>query len=262
MNPTRWDYSVFDRFDFERKPVGIKFLLNKPEGMEQTDKTMPICRLFTEAQTSQPFYATKDNFSCVDRLVLGMMDAEPTMEGGQIGAKEKIYQEARANRRIYQYIEKIPKDTVRYVAFSSQDKLTFNPDLLVITAKPSDAEIIFRALSYSLGKPLTSKFTPVLMCAWIFTYPFITGELNYTVTGIGYGIRMQKILPEGLFLISIPYDLIPMLITNLQEMEWNLPMTILTDEERKEFAPKIMNEIQQEYLESQIKKQEEYKEGK
>ncbi len=247
MNPTKWDYSVFDRFNFERKPVGIKFLLNKPEGLEQTDKVMPICRLFTEAQTNQPFYATKDNFSCVDRLILGMMDAEPTMEGGQIGAKEKIYQEARANSRIYHHIYKIPRDTVRYVAFSPQDKLTFEPDLLVITAKPSDAEIIFRALSYSTGKPLTSKFTPVLTCAWIFSYPYVTGELNYTVTGIGYGIRMQKVLPEGLFLISVPYDLIPLLIDNLQEMEWVLPMTTLGEEERKEFSSKIMEEIQQEY---------------
>ena len=109
MNPTKRDYSVFDKFSFERKPVGIKFLLNKPEGLEQTDKIMPICRLFMEAQSSHPFYATKDNFSCVDRLVLGMTDPEPTTVSGQIGAKEKIYQEARANRRIYQYIEKIPK---------------------------------------------------------------------------------------------------------------------------------------------------------
>jgi len=247
MNTTRWDYSVFDKFNFERKPVGIKFLLNKPEGMKRTDKVMPICRLFTEAQTSQPFYATKDNFSCVDRLILGMMDAEPPMESGQIGAKEKIYQEARANSRIYHHIYKIPRDTVRYVAFSSQDKLTFEPDLLIITAKPSDAEIIFRALSYSTGKPLTSKFTPVLMCAWVFGYPYITGELNYTVTGIGYGIRMQRVLPEGLFLISVPYDLIPMLIDNLKEMEWVLPMTTLSEEDRKVFSAKIMEEIQEEY---------------
>ena len=248
MNPTKRDYSVFDKFSFERKPVGIKFLLNKPEGLEQTDKIMPICRMFMEAQTSQPFYATKENFSCVDRLVLGMTEPESTTVSGQIGAKEKIYQEARANRRIYQYIEKIPRDTVRYVAFASQDKLTFEPDLLIITAKPSDAEIIFRALSYSIGKPLTSKFTPVLMCAWIFAYPYVTGEINHTVTGIGYGIRMQKILPEGLFLISVPYDLIPMLIDNLKDMEWVLPMTTLSEEERKVFSAKIMEEIQQEYL--------------
>ena len=248
MNPTKRDYSVFDKFSFERKPVGIKFLLNKPEGLEQTDKIMPICRMFMEAHTSQPFYATKDNFSCVDRLVLGMIEPESTTVSGQIGAKEQIYQEARANRRIYQYIEKIPRDTVRYVAFASQDKLTFEPDLLIITAKPSDAEIIFRALSYSIGKPLTSKFTPVLMCAWVFAYPYITGKMNYSVTGIGYGIRMQKILPEGLFLISVPYDLIPMLIDNLKDMEWVLPMTTLSEEERKVFSTKIMEEIQQEYL--------------
>ena len=24
------DYSVFDRFNFERKPVGVKFLITKP----------------------------------------------------------------------------------------------------------------------------------------------------------------------------------------------------------------------------------------
>jgi hypothetical protein len=86
------------------------------------------------------------------------------------------------------------------------------------------------------------------MCAWIFSYPYVTGELNYTVTGIGYGIRMQKILPDGLFLMSVPYDLIPMRIDNLKVMEWVLPMTTLSEEERKKFSAKIMKEIQQEYL--------------
>ena len=248
MGSKRQDYSVFDKFNFERNPVGVKFLLNKPDGLEQTDKVMPICRMFVETQKSSPFYAGKNNFSCVDRVLLGMMDPDPTMESGQIGFKEKIYQEARANSRIYNYVCKIPKGTVRYVAFSSIDKLNFDPDLLIIIAKPSDAEILFRALSYSTGKPLTSKITPVLSCAWIIVYPYITGELNYTVTGIGYGISMQKILPEGLFLISVPYDLIPMLINNLDEMEWVLPMTVLTEEERIEYSSKIMDEIQQEYL--------------
>jgi hypothetical protein len=85
------------------------------------------------------------------------------------------------------------------------------------------------------------------MCAWLFSYPYVTGEMNYTVTGIGYGIRMQRVLPEGLFLISVPYDLIPMLIENLKEMEWVLPMTTLSEGDRKEFSAKIMEEIQEEY---------------
>jgi uncharacterized protein (DUF169 family) len=248
MKSTRTDFSILNKFNFTYQPVGIKFLLNRPEGLDPTNEIMPICRMFRAAQDGNPFYASKENFSCVDRLVLGMVDPEPPLESGQIGAKEKIYQEARANRRIYQYIQKIPRDTVRYVAFSAVNKMSFDPDILIITAKPSDAEIVLRALSYSTGKPLTSKITPVLMCAWIFAYPYITGELNYTVTGIGYGIRIQKILPEGLFLISVPYDLIPMLLDNLKEMDWVLPITTLSDAGRKEYSAKVMDEIRQEYL--------------
>ena len=88
------------------------------------------------------------------------------------------------------------------------------------------------------------------MCAWLFAYPYMTGELNYTVTGIGYGIRLQKILPEGLFLISVPYDLLPMPLDNLKTMDWVLPINALNDEERKEFSTKVMEEIKQEYLNS------------
>jgi uncharacterized protein (DUF169 family) len=248
MKSTPKDFSIFERFNFENKPVAIKFLLNKPKGLDRLDASMPICRMFREAQNRRPFYAGKDNFACVDKLVLGMDEPAPFLESGQIGAKEKIYQEARANRRIYQYIQKIPKDTIRYVAFATVDNISFTPDVLTFTATPSQAEILLRALSYSTGKPLVSKFTPVLMCAWIFIYPFITGEMNYVVTGIGYGMRTQKILPEGLFLISIPYDLINMLIENLQEMEWVLPITLLSEEERKKYSARVMEEITKEYM--------------
>ena len=156
MQSASRDYSIFDKFKFERRPVGVKFLLNKPNGIKQLDKSVPICRMFREAQDNPPFYAGKENFACVDSLVLGMVDPEPITVSGQIGAKEKIYQEARANRRIYQYIKKLPKNTVRYVAFSTVDQLSFDPDVLVLTATPSQAEILLRALCYSTGKPLIS----------------------------------------------------------------------------------------------------------
>lgn len=242
------DYSVLARFEFAHAPVAMKFVLNKPEGIERLNRNMPICKMFREAQDSHPFYADADNFTCVDKLVLGLMDPEPFYESGQIGAKEGIYQEARANRRIYQDIHKMLPGTVRYVAFSPIDETPFDPDLLVLTARPDQAEVILRALSYSTGKPLTTMATPVLTCAWLFAYPYLTGNLNYLVTGLGYGMKIQKLLPEGLVLISVPYDLIPMLLDNLAEMNWVLPMFTMTEEERGPFAIKVMDEIRQEYL--------------
>jgi uncharacterized protein (DUF169 family) len=247
MKTTSKDYGIFEKFHFEHPPVGIKYLLNKPNGIDKLDKSMPICRMFREAQDRSPFYAAGENFACVERLLLGFIEPEPIVESGQIGAKERIYQEARANRRIYQYVPKLAKGTVRYVAFATADKLTFEPDVLVITASPEQAEIILRALSFSTGKPLTTKITPVLMCAWVFLYPYVHGELNYTITGLGYGMRTQKLLPEGLVLISVPFDLIPMLIDNLQDMDWVLPITTMSEEERKQFSIRVMEEIRQEY---------------
>jgi uncharacterized protein (DUF169 family) len=241
------NYSILEKLEFEYNPVAVKFLLNRPRGMQQYNSAAPICRLLKEAQDRPPFYAGKENFACVDTLVLGIEDPDPVTESGQIGAKEKIYQEARANARIYGHVQRIPKGTVRYVAFSTLEKLSFSPDLLILTATPSQAEIILRALSYSTGKPVVSKCTPVLMCGWIFSYPYLTGEMNYVVTGIGYGMKNQKLLPEGLFLISIPYDVIPMLLENLQEMEWALPITRMSNEDRSEYAVKVMSEIRQEY---------------
>ena len=60
-------------------------------------------------------------------------------------------------------------------------------------------------------------------------------------------MRMKKLLPEGLVLISLPYDLIPMLMENLHEMDWILPVTQLNEEERTKLSIKIMEEIRQEY---------------
>ncbi|UCD10052.1 MAG: DUF169 domain-containing protein [Dehalococcoidales bacterium] len=241
------NYSILDKLDFEYNPVAVKFLLNKPQGIQPFSSSAPICRMLKEAQDKPPFYSGRENFACVDTLVLGFKDPDPVTESGQIGEIERIYQEARANARIYGHIQRIPRDTVRYVAFSSLDKVSFSPDLLILTAAPSQAEILFRALSYSTGKPIISKCTPVLMCGWIFSYPYMTGEMNYVVTGIGYGMKNQKLLPEGLFLISIPYDVIPMLLENLQEMEWVLPINRMSDKERSEYSVRVMSEIRQEY---------------
>lgn len=83
---------------------------------------------------------------------------------------------------------------------------------------------MLRAMSYKTGKMWISKFTSVMGCAWIFNYPYLTGELNYAITGLGFGMKAKKVLPEGLQIISIPYDLLPSMLKNLQDMPWVLPM--------------------------------------
>jgi uncharacterized protein (DUF169 family) len=248
MKPLTQDLSIFNKFNFERPPVGVKFLFNKPEGIEQLDKSMAICEMIREAQQREtPFYFTKENEDCFGKIVLGMEDTPSFAESGAIGMKLEIFQEPRANRRLYQYITKLSKGTVNYVAFSSLDKLTFEPDLLILMATPSQAEIVLRAMAYSTGELWEPKGTPVLGCAWLFTYPYQSGKVNYTVTGLAFfGMKAKEVFPEGWILISIPYNWIPIITQNLREMKWVPPSYTDGKEKFKERERRILEELVQE----------------
>jgi uncharacterized protein (DUF169 family) len=224
MKPLSTNLSIFNKFDFENPPVGVKFLATKPEGIEQLDKSISFCEMLKEAQLrNNPFYFTRENETCFGKALLGMEDLPAFALGGEIGIKLEIFEEPRANSHLYQYISKLPGDTVNYVVFSKLDKLAFKPDLLIITANTSQAEIIFRAMSYSTGEIRESRTTGVLGCSWLYIYPYVSGKVNYTVTGLAFGMKSKEVFKEGWILISIPYQWIPTITRNLQKMKWVLP---------------------------------------
>jgi uncharacterized protein (DUF169 family) len=240
------ELAIFNKFDFERPPVGVKFMSTKPKNIGQLDNTLDFCEMLVEAQKGSSFYATKENFTCVGPMLLGMVEHEPVFESGQVGPKLGVFKEARANLRIYQTIPRLAKNTVKYVVFSPLGKLSFDPDVFIVTAKPSQAEIILRAMSFSTGKTWSSRGTPVIGCAWLYIYPYVSGELNFTVTGFGFGMRSRRLFPEGLVLMSIPYDLLPGLINNLKDMEWVPESYKIGGEEHKKKIKRIAGEIKEE----------------
>ena len=219
MSAKMLDYSIFDKFKFERKPVGVKYSLAKPKGIKPLDKSLALCEMFAQAQTSPPFYATKENIQCGEHVV-GMLDFPPMMYSGQLGSMFSMFKNPGANRRVYDYISLLPKDSVKYIIHASVDKLSADPDFLIITANPTQAEIILRASSYANGKMWSFKGSTCLSCAWIYAHPYLNGELNCNISGLGYSMKARGVLPEGLLIITVPFDLLPGLIENLKEMEW------------------------------------------
>lgn len=219
MSSYHQDYAIFNEFNFERKPVGIKFSLEIPEGIKQTDKCLGLCEMFTEAHAGEPFYAAKENVQC-GGFVVGMQEFNPVFQSGQLGPRFSMFKNQSANRRVYEYISKLSKDSVEYIILSPTDKLTFDPDLLIITANPTQAEILLRASSYSDGKMWSFKGSNCLACVWLYVHPYLSGELNMTVSGLGFGLKARRALPEGFILLSVPFNGIPTLLQNLEEMEW------------------------------------------
>ena len=246
MNSSQVDYSILDKFDFERKPVGVKFLSTKPEGMEKLDKILDFCEMLVEAQEGRAFYVTKDEFTCIGPQLMGMKEDDPVFESGRVGPELEAFRDARANRRIYDYLPRLPKNVINYVAYAPLDKMTFEPDLLIILASASQAEIFIRAKSYTTGEPWSAKGTPVAGCSWLYLYPYLTGEMNLTVTGFGFGMRARRLFPEGRILMSIPWDKLPGILKNLKDMNWVPHSYTIGGAEHKKKVKKIAEELKKE----------------
>jgi uncharacterized protein (DUF169 family) len=218
MSLSAKDFTVLDQFNLERKPVGVKFMASRPTNVSHLGKTLNFCEMLKEAQTSTPFYASKDDFVCVEKMLLGFEDPEPILVSGMFGGREKLFQEERACREMYNYLPYMKKGSVHSVAFSAVDQLAFDPDVLVIVCDIAQAQTLLRSLNYSTGEPITAKFTPVCMCAWMYNYPVVSGNVNFFVTGLGLGMQALNIFSPGLIVMSVPWPKIPTMLTNLNEM--------------------------------------------
>jgi uncharacterized protein (DUF169 family) len=253
MEPLRSDLSIFNKFNFKRKPVGVKFLLMKPDGIGKLERNMSFCEMLKEAQEANPFYAVKEHFECVGPILMGMVEKDPLFESGQMGPRLDIFEEARSNQRLYQYIPRLERNTVNYVAFSSLDKLSFEPDVLILAVDDIQLEIILRAYSFSTGKMWDSKGTPVMACAWLYLYPYVSRELNFILTNVSHGMRAKQVFPEGLILVSIPYDLLPMIMENLKKIEWLPSMYTEGKEAHDRKFREVITEVTQQLQEQQSK---------
>jgi uncharacterized protein (DUF169 family) len=225
IRPLNTDLSILNKLELENQPVGIKFLYNKPEGVPRLGKNLAFCLMPEEAQKSGAFYVDETHFECAGPLCLGIANDDPFSVAGQIGTKLglDIFQEARANRRIYEVLPTLKKGSCHFVVFSPLSGLDFDPDVLLITGTARQAEIVLRAYTYSTGEMYISKTTPVIGCAWTFIYPYISGKLNYVVEGICFGHIARQVSTMGYVTVAIPFTLTRLIMDNLREMDWVLP---------------------------------------
>lgn len=215
------DLAIFEEFELDIPPVGIKYLTNPPEDLKRLDKKMTLCEMLKEAQEGKAFYAGVSDHTCdAGTYTLGQTELSEQYVNGEYGAGLGVFSDPRSASRLYHYIPRIGKNIVKYMALASLDKLTFDPDLLIIFARTSQAEILFRAMSYKTGQMWSSRYSSAIGCAWMFVHPYLSGEINYGTTGLGFGMKRRKLFPEGMQWLSIPFLVLPSYLQSLKEMPW------------------------------------------
>ncbi len=220
------DYSILNELGFDLPPVGVKFSFFRPESIPplEKDARFSLCEMLKTAQAeNRSFYFSKEHDeTCVGKVLLGMEDFSLFAESGQIGERLGVFEQARCNQNLYQFVPRHDKGTVNYVLFSPVEQLTYEPDVLVISATPEQAEIVMRAMTYSTGEMYKSLCTPVMGCAWLLIHTYKTGEVNYIVPAIVHGLHGRQLYPSDTLLIGIPYRWIPTILSNLRRMPLHL----------------------------------------
>ncbi len=221
MTLSRQDFAILDEFKFNIQPVGVKYLVKPPEGIDRLDQRMALCEMLKRAQGGQIFYADGKNHTCeAGPYILGQSEIEPQLVSGEFGAGLGAFKDTRAAARVYNYIPKIAMNVVNYVVLSPLDKLSFDPDVMIFLVPVSQAWILLRAMSYETGKMWSSRYSCVIGCSWLFVYPYLSGEVNFITSGLGFGMRRRQLFEEGLQFIAVPFDQLSSMLATLKNMPW------------------------------------------
>lgn len=223
--PIKTDLSIYKKFNFERSPVAINYCFYKPEGFKKLDKPVGLCEMVKAAQEKrEPFYITAAEEDCVGKMFLGLPGSSNAMhypDGGRLGVNLGTFQRPAANLRHRTFCPHMAPGSVHYVLYSPLDKIVYEPDLLVFVCRPTQAEILLRANTYTTGDPFESIGTSVANCCSLYIYPYQTGKINYMVTGLSWGMNGRRVYPEGLVIVVIPFQKLSIVTKNLKEMTWS-----------------------------------------
>ena len=226
MGKMRYDYSILGELDLELPAIGVKFSFFRPTDVPELEKDthMSLCELMKKCQVeNRPFYFSREHDeTCVGKIILGMEQMAPVGKSGQIGPRLGVFDDARANEHVYQSVPKMESGVVNYVSFSPVDQLTFEPDVLIVSAKTTVAEIVMRAATYSTGMSYKSCCTPVMGCAWMLVQPYRSGEVSYIVPALVHGPHGRQLWPADNLVVSVPNHWIPVVLDNLRRMSFEL----------------------------------------
>ncbi|MBN1568579.1 MAG: DUF169 domain-containing protein [Acidobacteria bacterium] len=224
---------VFSELELPYCAVAVKFCRNKPENYHQAEGTDVFCSFLKKAQDeNRAFFTTIENDKCMGKVVLGMTDLETNHGSGQVGYEMGVFRTPAANARLYHEATMLKRGVCNFVVFCPVAICDFHPDLVICIAPAEKAQLLLRATSYISGDLWESRCSYVMSCAWTYAYPYVSGKVNHLFTGMHFGMQIRQSYPQGLHIITIPYQKLDEVVTALTEME-HMPLELLTDSESK-----------------------------
>jgi len=214
---------AFRLLGLESVPVAMKFSLERPSGIGRLDEKLFACGMPKKAREIGPFYMDKGGQACMaGSYVMGLGDVPDAYHSGAYGAALRICKTPKAMQRIYRSLPRIEKGNVSYVSVAPLDRAEFEPDVVIVSCTTTrKAYNVLRAYSYASGKTWRGESTPALGCAWAFSYPYLTGEVNIVIPS--GGMFNNHAMQEDELIVAIPVEQLHGIAKSLKEMPMVLP---------------------------------------
>ena len=194
--PLERDLSVFAKLELAKPPVGVDFLFAEPQGLLRLDKKLGLCEMVTEAQEGKAFYAGLEDHECAGPVPLGMMGLDPFYHSGRRSLPGGV-QGGTGQPKDLRSVAHAQEGHVQLHGLRPSRQAHLQPRRVGgFRQGAADGD---RPPLHELdhGPDVREQGTPVMGCAWTLVYPYLSGKINFSVTGHTFGHIAREVARKG-----------------------------------------------------------------
>lgn len=190
-------------------PFGVKLyrsLDERPPGLLSPRHPMNVCQVTALVRYyGRCMYATWQDMACVvGAVALGMMEPPENMRSGKIA--EMLHADLDSARRFTELVSRIPAGTVKAFAAAPLDRLTFEPDMVVMYANTAQAVRVVQAYLYRRGgRAAFSTGGEYSLCADIIAETYTKHDFALAIPC--FGDRKTALAQDEELTVAFPADM-------------------------------------------------------
>lgn len=219
----RYGQALVKCLKIKTSPVGVKLIPKGgkiPEGIRKADEIMSHCQFVDRARrTGEEFYTMDEDQMCkigAGAMGLGVIPAD--VVSGEFYYKElEQYGTLGAARRTVELIPTLPSNSTGAVLYSSLEKTSFIPDVVMVVCNSRQIMLLTQAMMYKIGGRLEVSFAGVQsVCSDGVVQTYKEGKIGVTV-GCN-GSRAYATLTDEEMIMGIPIELLADVASGLKEV--------------------------------------------
>jgi len=203
-------------------PIAVK-LVSKggevPAEIKRVDENMTHCQFVDRVRrTGEEFYTLSEDQMCkIGAGTLGLNEIPPDVSTGESYYKEfGLFGTLEAAKYTVEKIPVLPPNSTEAIMYSSLEKTSFIPDVILIICNPKQVMLLTRAHMYMVGGRLETSFVGIQsLCseAVVQTYK----ERKVGIAVCCNGSRSNANITDEEMIMSVPVELLPNIVPYLGE---------------------------------------------